>query len=341
MNMVNPFLKCLYGTSELSRFPAIQYRMNRKPLSLCLALVCACTILFSCKKDKSPGPNPNPGEIRLSGIEMKSGGNSYRYILQYDNLGRIEKVSHASNDEPGTTLFNVTYEANDIILTRPMHEDPSIQIMDTIRFSLDLDGNVRSRLQYRYVKSIAPNGDESRTYIHDTTVCEYNAEGLLTNLMHNLQDSTWTFANGGNESKKVLRKMELADYIIEGSKLSFINRRGDVSETTYTGGNTTIVATIEEAVIEFDYAKAYQNKIDFSNAAVLNELHAFTDLPLNKNFAYLPNTVHTTKTRKNMDGVIFSTTSVSAQNDFTFNADGYVVSKEDSGNPGTKVMYWY
>jgi len=316
--------------------------MNRKPLTLYFALVCACAMLVSCKKDKSPDPNPMPnGEVRLTGIEMKSGGNSYRYTLQYDNLGRIATVSHASNDEPGSILFNVTYEANDIILTRPMYEDPSVQILDTIRFSLDLDGNVRSRLQYRYVKSIAPNGDESRTYIHDTTVCEYNVEGLLTNLMHNLEDSTWTFAISGSESKKVLRKMELADYIIEGSKLSFVNRRGDVSEITYVAADTSILNTIEEAVIEFDYAKAYQNKIDFSNAAVLNELHAFTDLPLNKKFAYLPNTVHTTKTRKNMDGVIFSTTSVSTQSDFTFNADGYVVSKGDPGNPGTTVQYSY
>lgn len=314
--------------------------MNRKPLTLCFALVCAYTMFSSCKKDKGPAPIPG-GENRLSGIEMKVQGNSYKYTLTYDGQGRIEKVSHAYNSEPSTILFDVSYDASDIILARPMYEDPSVQIMDTIRINQDLDGNVRSRMQYRFVKSIAPNGDESRTYIHDTTICEYNAEGLLINLMHNLQDSTWMFGNGGDETKKVIRKVELADYTIEGNTLASVNRRGDVFETTYADSDTTTVITIEEATIVFDYTKAYPNKIDFSNAAVLNELHAFTDLPLNKKYTYLPNRVHTTKTRKNKDGVVFSTTSVATQNDFTFNANGYAVSKEDPGNPGMKVMYWY
>ena len=314
--------------------------MNTKPLNRGFAFISALVILAACKKDHTPTPIP-PNQIRLSGIEMKVQGNSYKYVLTYDVEGRIREVSHESNTAPTTVLFKVSYDANEILLTRPMGEDFDMTVADTIRFTLGGDGNVMSRIQNRFVQTWGSE-NESRNYIHDTSYFEYNTNGLLLKLMRHFKDSGWHSATANvPEMSKVMKKVELADYTIEGNNLVSIMRRGDVMETTYTPSDVTFNNITEETGISFDYSKGYANKTDFSNAAVLNELHAFTDMPLNKKHSYLPNKVQTIKTRKNKDGVIFSTTNVLAQNSFTFDANGFVMSKEDPSNPGTKVTYLY
>ena len=299
------------------------------------------TLITSCTKDKSTVPTP--GEMnRLTGIEFKSQANIYQYSLEYDATGKISRITYQSQQEPRTTLYNISYGTNSIQLARPAFRSPAVSIYDTIRLIMDGYYNILERTQFRFVETKAPDNIPGKTFLFDTTRFEYNY-GMLLSLTHNKFDTSWSKGNApGAEESKANRLNEVANYIIDGNKLLGVTSISDVSKITYKNSGVTTTLNDEELTIAFEYAKSYPNKTDFSNCAVLNELHLFaSEMPFNKSWSLLPDKVKRLKTIKLKDGTVISTTNEAAGHEFTFNSNGYLVTKKDPSIPDTQITYWY
>jgi len=306
-------------------------------------MVSCVSLITSCSKDKDSDP-PLPGEMnRLAGIEFKSQASIYQYSLEYDATGRINRITYQSQQEPRTTVYNVSYSGNSIQLARPAFRSSALDIYDTIRLTMDGYYNILERVQFRFVETKAPDNIPGKTYVFDTTRFEYSYSGMLLGVTRNKLDTSWSKGSGPDgEVRNANRLNEVANYILEGNKLVGLSSNSDVSKVIYKNSEVTTNLSDEELTIAFEYSKSYPNKTDFSNCAVLNELHLFaTDMPFNKTYSVLPDKVNRVRTIKKKDGTVISTTNQTANLEFTFNSDGFLLTKRDPSNPSTQITYWY
>jgi len=83
------------------------------------------------------------------------------------------------------------------------------------------------------------------------------------------------------------------------------------------------------------------NKTDFTNAAILNESNWFSESGIDKNYKYLPNKVSTVIKLKDQNGTVLSTFPSAVTYQFTYNADGLVLTRIDSNSPTRVITYVY
>src|SRR5690349_21765002 len=154
-------------------------------LSLCIFSL----IFSSCKKEKD---TVNTDQVRLVEIISQLNATDQSHTnISYDQNGRISKVTSHINNQASLTLFDVSYSANEIMLTVSPQNDASITILDTIRLTLDANQRVSKRISKSLQEYRPPFNNLQRTFEYDTSVYEYDAAGLLKKEIRGSLDSTW------------------------------------------------------------------------------------------------------------------------------------------------------
>ncbi|ANE52134.1 hypothetical protein [Flavisolibacter tropicus] len=302
-----------------------------------LLLLISCTVLLSnCKKDKE---DINTDEVRLQAVETKqSNGDIHKLFFDYDANGRIIKIRSGRNNETPTTNFIITYSGNEILIPVTVSDDELNTIKDTIRLLLNADQQVIKRMYHGFHEFKAPTFTPQRTNIYDTTTYSYDAAGLVKQETHGGLDTSWY--NPGVETIMVSRTAGFTNYSIKDGNI--ISTKKEVTSSGYAkqGGIVSTGKSSNETTHAFEYAKAYPNKIDFKNAAILNELQLVFP-PINKNLRNVPEKILVTDITKNGNGNITSSNSFTINQELSYNKYGFVNIRFDPASPTLKTTYVY
>ena len=106
---------------------------NSYPMKISLPIL-FCILFFACKKDDHPVT-----PFRLKGMHTEGYNETYKTNLEYDGNGRITRITSQYNNETIYTAVNVTYNANEIVLTRPVVDNADQYYTDTIHFFMNGD----------------------------------------------------------------------------------------------------------------------------------------------------------------------------------------------------------
>ena len=278
-------------------------------------------------------------DLKLLKIESTSGTGTSSINLQYNSAGRIVKVTSTGTDAPNTTtIFEVVYSGPEIILIRPPVSNSNTELSDSIYLKVDASGKLSRRIESVFFEStLSPN--HQRSFTVDTIWYQYDAASHLTKEIRSYHDSTW-FDNG-NISISNLITTGVKDYIINGNNLEAIN----YSDTTKSKGppNFTDYHTLWTSTTTHTFTYARQNPFttDFSNAAVLNEINLFTQVPVIGNFAMLPTKTDFSSSQKDTNGAVFSSDNGSHEDQFTYSFTRLVSTNTSSMNPTAIQRYIY
>ena len=301
-------------------------------IRLILLLNAICFFFLSCKKN-----DINTEEVRLTAIETQFAGGSNRIAIEYNSSGKIVKLTSQSASQPLVTLFNVSYNGNEITMVVPEVINGLARVTDTLRLTTDRNGRVQTKIR---VSSQEYFANPQRTYIYDTVLYEYDVAGLLAKELHYNKDSTWFNPSAGLRNS-VSRTIGTAIYTNSNGNLTSINEVSDFTATTLDRGNIYLAKTNTVTVTMFEYTKAFKNKTDFSNAAILNELRFLSGAPLNKNYANLPEKTTITSTTKDGSGTIISNQSSTGSWSLSYNDYGFLSGRNNPAVSTEKTTYIY
>ena len=292
--------------------------------------------VVACKKDKQFKPE----EVRLVGADVYSDNGVQHEIIDYNADGKITKISFQFNNDAPKTRFGVSYSGNEIIIVEPPVINNATELRDTVRLQLNPNGTISKRIHSSFFEVKPPTAEAQRTYVKDTTLYQYDIEGLLARKTLSKQDSTWT-TNPAVPPTSVIFTNEMTDYTV-------VNRNVTAANTTR---NTLIVSRTPTRVFTssnsgttnsiFEYSKAYPNKTDFSNAAILDEMDLFTLRPMYKEYSLLPTKLTESYTDKDQNGAVISSGTYSTDYIFEYNFFGLVSSVRNSTDPNWKITYRY
>jgi len=304
------------------------------PVIFCLV----CT--SACKKDK---PAVNTDEVRLIGLDMKLDVNSTLHIsFVNDPAGKIRQISSKLDNAVSPHIdYNVLYNANnpnEITVAMPALSNSGTEHADTTHLLLDANGSVTKRIHYAF-EEYKPPAAPQRTYWFDTTTYVYDGAGLLIKETRSLRDSTWL--NAGFVQTTNTRTTGESIYTNVNGDLKGVISLNHITTTTRTGSNTIVVMRGSSGNLSLQYIQSYPNKTDFKNAAVLNELKLFGDLPMNKNYQHLPSYTQLIYQELDQNGATISGHTSSTNNQFAYNYYGFVESKMDPAVPQKKVRFVY
>jgi hypothetical protein len=310
--------------------------MKRMITSLA-AFVVFCFFLASCTKNKI---DVNTEEVRLTAIEMQSTGSTSSITIDYSSAGKITKLVNHPANQPAVTIFNVSYNGNEIIMVTPEVNDGSVKITDTTILVTDGNNRVQKKIRCSFQEFKAPQHNPQRTYIYDTVLYEYDAAGLLKKEAHSSRDTTW-FNPPTGLSTSTTRRVGGVSYTNSNGNVTSINDVSDFTAVKYERGNVFTVRNNTVIATSFDYTKAYNNKTDFANTAILNELQVFAGAPLNKSYANLPDKMTVTTISKDGSGTVTSSQSYTINNSMGYNNYGFLLNRSDPATPAQKTTYIY
>lgn len=254
-------------------------------------------LFFSCKKDN------DPRDLRLLRIETTDyNGNLVNTEYQYDNQGRIIRITSKKNNEKPVEVVTVGYSGNDVFLVSFPDFDAAYTQSTEVRLTLDASGKPQKRIEYTNRVSKVPN--PSKEFRYDTSFYEYDATGLLKKITRIRRDSIWL-----QQDYIVKRKF---DFIVNytNSNGNLISRDEFVTYpyTTIRAGVTTISGGSSEYHHVYNYTKGFSNGTDFKNAYVLNEYpFFFYDPPLNGNYKNMPDQIVVNNIDRDINGnIIFN-----------------------------------
>jgi hypothetical protein len=293
----------------------------------------AC-FLASCKKEK----DINTEELRLTSITATDGGSADQTIFSYNDAGKITKVSGANGASDPSTIWNISYSGKQIIMTAPGENSASAHIADTIWLTLDNNNRVQKRIQHSISEYKITN--PSSSYILDTTNYEYDAAGLVAKGIRGHWDSTW-FANPGTTQSSSIRKSGTDTYSNVNGNLTSINSSMNVISFSEENGIATTFNGNEVSASAFQYTKKFANKIDFKNAAVLNELNVYTAAPVNSGYANLPDHLSYTATTKDSNGAVITTDNSENNYNLGYTYYGFMYIYLESAHPNLRKTYLY
>ena len=291
--------------------------------------------ISACKKN-----NENPGtqnDLHLVAVISKSPTDSFRYDYIYEK-GRITRVTTKRNDDPATTFFDVSYLGNRIVISKPIINLPDQRGTDTIYLFRDANGRVMKRVWHMF-QEILPPLAQDRSWYMDTIIYNYNADGLLSIGLHTSLYTGWS-DNGTPLFTTVRRTGVITNTVASGNLVQSVEVN-QTHQVDSSGTTTFIQDRIIETTKTFDYAQSYLNKTDFTNAAVQNESNWFSELGIDKNYKYLPNKVSTLLKIEDQNGTVLSTFPSAVNYQFTYNADGMVLTRIDSNAPNRVITYVY
>ncbi len=292
-------------------------------------------ILFaSCKKNKEV----NLSDLRLTSVEWTTNGQASRLIFDYDANGRISQVKSVEGNGNPTNVYTIQYSANLISISSPSVNGTSTTITDTIYLQMEGNNRVMRRIHVTFFEVKLPEIPQ-RTYTRDSTTYDYDAAGLLAKETKGYWDSTWF--NPGAVQTVITRRTGVINHTISNGDVMLVHGLINFTATTRTTTNTYTTVRTEETSDTYEYSKSYRNKMDFSNAAVLNEFASQSGLPLNANYAHLPDKVTNSNIDKDQNGNVISNNTSTNLTTFTYNVYGWVESREDFKNPEGKVTFKY
>jgi len=290
--------------------------------------------LTACKKNK----DFNPDEVRLTGVDIPStNGDIAHIVFEYNSAGKISSVRSAMNSDAPAAIFDVLYSGNEIILAKPEQNSSGIVLRDTTRLIID-NNRVQKRIEYSFAEFKAPSNIPQRTFTYDTVIYEYDATGLLKKTVQSRRDTTWF--NPGSVQTNTETRHGTETYTNTNRNLTAIDGVIDFSTVSQQNGQTYISKRSTVNTTTFQYTKNSANKMDFSNAAIVNELALFTNAPLNPNYANLPDKQSFTYTEKDDNGTVVSTQTFDASFLFDYNSYGFLKTYE-LVTPNTKKNLVY
>ncbi len=314
----------------------------KKNSTLVVPIIFCLVSTSACKKDKPP---VNTDEVRLTGLNTKvNGGTSTLHIsFVYDPDGKIRQItSRLDNAASPNILYNVLYSANnpnEIVVAVPAIVTSGNEITDTTHLFVDANNMVTKRIRLAFEGYKAPQNLPKRTYTYDTTTYAYDGAGLLIKETRGSTDSTWF--NPGIVETTNIRTTGESNYTNLNGDLKQVISLNHTSTTTRTGSNTLIEIRGSSGNLSLQYFQLYPNKTDFKNAAVLNELKLFGDLPMNKNYQHLPSYTQLIYQELDQFGATIGGHTSATNNQFAYNYYGFVESKMDPAVPQGKVTYVY
>jgi len=261
-------------------------------------------------------------------------------LFDYDSKGRIEKVRYQPRNAPSFVRYAVSYTTNEIRLIGD-HNTSISNSIDTIHLYLDAGGRLIKRIQDLFFEYTGDPTYSPRSYTHDTTLYLYDAAGFLSKETRMFQDSSWLWV--GVETMQNNRSTETVNHTVQNGNLvsTFGERIGTGYGYTPSTGNVVTTETKRETTTSFEYTKAYPNKTDFTNALVLNEIYLLDVFPTNEKYKNLPEKVTISQVQKDPNGTVVATNNFLYTYEFTYNADGYVASRVNTQQAGTKVSFFY
>jgi len=285
-----------------------------------LLFVSFCPLIFSCKKE--PAAIPPPPEPRLLALTHNAGFPDAETISILYDAGR--RILAMQSDENSASAQG-SYSGNQVLIT-----SISPGLIQSIRLVVNGSGRVTKRFERTILSDEAAN--ETR-YSSDTTDYFYDSNGLLIRSEGKRDDTT--------------RNSTDATYIGELQSLH---------TTTYVNTNKMLASMkVEDKIINvnsavyhtndyvFAYDQGYDNKLDFKNAVVLNEMSLFEvyPFPINKNYGKLPNKVTHNETYKDENGVPFYTNEVVYNTVLTFDEKGAVSKIDHDTNYSQPLTFVY
>ena len=300
-----------------------------KQIAVAAALILLCCSYLSCKHDPI---QINTEGVYLLAIESPRGLTdkpAVRYSFEYDDNGRITKIFFFTDSIPVMTLYDISYVGNEILMTNPS---------DTIHLFLDGNNNVVQRIFSSFHIFIRPDHTERHIYNHDTAYYQYNGDGLLTRQTYDKWKRD-TFTAGPKIDDTTICKGEV-NYAITDRDVTDSKDSAQIEYRAYTEAGTSTYRKTAVTTSSYQYFKLYQNKTDFSNSAVLNELNVYSLLPLNEGYAHLPNNVYIYyMERDEFNNTNSSNYSIS--NEFDFNSYRFMESRTGPNLPLEKLSFVY
>jgi hypothetical protein len=193
------------------------------------------------------------------------------YVLHtnygYDKEGRITTITNYKDDEEPEIAATISYKANEAIILSDPDFDPAYKQKSEVHLFLNAKGLTQKRIESTRWLGIAEFNLNSERFIYDTLLFEYDAAGFLKKTIRSRYDSTW-FNSKSNSVRKV---SSTATYTTQGGNLIAIDEYAVFPVISRDDNMTTVTEGSSEYHCVFNYTKAYPNKTDFKNAAVLNE----------------------------------------------------------------------
>lgn len=274
-----------------------------------------------CKKDT------NTNEIRLNAVTYFDGVNLTTTSMQYDQLGRIIKVSVKGSGWPEYTLFGISYKGNEIVMTRMVNND-STMVFDSVSLIVNAANLAQKKISNEYIEiKPFPGVPPQKIFFRDTTLYEYDVNGLLKSESSHHYDSNWVNFFGRISADAWLTT-EVTTYVNNNKNLSSYSTTSDETHYFHEYGSTSVETTSSKEDWSFDYGNSYPNNTDFKNAGVLNQIRCWVVYPMNKNYRNLPGRYTLTRTLTDTNGI---TTRQSSGGEYIlkYNSYGLLVSEGD------------
>jgi YD repeat-containing protein len=294
----------------------------------------------------------NNGPLRLIRKETPDNtGKAFVTEYVYDGSGRITTIKQAQGTETPTVSVTITYAGNEVTLKSTPTYDPSYTIAKEVRLTLDANGKLVKRIGAMLFTGKQGGPSAPKRFILDTLVCNYDANGFLSTARRGAYDSTWNDPNRTSVQRGDINTR----WTVTSGKLTL--REDDVVYLTIStlNGTQTKLSGSSQFQTKFFYTKSYPNKMDFSNAAVHNEVVDYANLLdyyndyshfepyLDKQFVSLPDKSEVHSVDRDINGNITFNYTSTYDLVRSYNGDGLQSMVENAAQTPTfpKIQYFY
>jgi hypothetical protein len=257
----------------------------------------------------------------------------------YDGMGRITSITqHVNTDQP-VVAVTIEYNGNEASLISHPDNEPTLDQTREVILTLDIDGKLLKRIGYTHGISKEASPQPSELFSYDTLLCEYDAAGLLKKKTYSRYDSSWI-----NPTLTLSTRLNsVVNFISADGNLVSSDEYVTYPRTTRDNGIVTVTGGSSEYHNVFDYSKSFPNRMDFKNAAVLNEFRYDYEPLLNSNYKNMHNQMTTNNIDKDLNGTVVFTSNSTIDAERTYNSDGLLAA--DHIAPGhtqyVTVNYFY
>ena len=308
--------------------------MQRLPNMKILTLSFLSLLFFSCKK------SGNSASTQLLRTEYTSyTGDILHNEYGYDMMGRITSITQYLNTAPPAVTVAIQYSGNEVTLISHPENEPTMNQTKEVTLTLDADGKLLKRIGYTHGVSIVTTPEPSEYFSYDSLVCEYDAAGLLKKKTYSGYDSNWVNPTYTYST----RLNSTASFTSADGNLVSSDEYVTYPRTTRNNGVVTVAGGSSEYHKVFDYSKSFPNRMDFKNAAVLNEFRYDYEPLLNSNYKNMHNQMVTNNTDKDINGTVVFTITTTVDAERSYNSDGLLAA--DHITPGhtqyVEINYFY
>lgn len=306
-----------------------------------LILFAASLWLLSCKKEPA-----GPGNKLDRRIEVYNDSTSLTTAFEYDARGRIVTIKTAVNNQPLQLALTVTYSGNEANLQFQPYREGTVNVSRQLRLVMDPNGKLLRRIFHAEKTDLS-----NPTFIEEGSSVlnlSYDAAGFLQTATYHRFDSAYRPG-----SIWTSRDSFVTQYTTINGRLTNADQIGG---TIYTTDNGTLVTAgrTKEYHSVFLYTREQPNKLDCSNAAILNQVtgFGFTEQYNDVNvfepiadavYQYLPDRIQKRALEKDENGNITIGFNSDVQVERTYNEDGMLETTEVlTPNQGMKrIRYMY